>query len=155
MSRTLWILLLAISASVAQSETPDPPKSKPAPLDWNQTALSPRSRALEVAAEGKSQGYAMRDGFWSGTLVKGQPVVLAVQLFAWNDYRFTAAHLEPGSQIRLSIFDRWGNASGGQESTGETSATADFSAVRSDRYYIQLELTEGDKVGASMVYSYK
>jgi hypothetical protein len=155
MRHTLWILFLAFAIGPASAQQPEPPQTKPAPLDWNQAALSPRSHALEVAAEGKSQGYAMRDGFWSGTLEKGQPVVLAVHLFAWNDYRFTAAHLEPGSRIRLSIFDRWGNAAGGQESTGETSATADFSAVRSDRYYIQLELTEGDKAQASMVYSYK
>lgn len=155
MSRPLWILFLAFAIGSASAQQPETPQTKPAPLDWNQAAASPRSRALEAAAEGKSQGYALRDGFWSGTLEKGQPVVIAVHLFAWNDYWFTAAHLEPGSRIRLSIFDRWGNAAGGHESAGETSATAVFSAVRSDRYYIQLELTEGDKAGTCMVYSYK
>lgn len=155
MRRKLSILSLALALSPAGAQQQEPAQSKPAPLNWNQAAASPRSRALEVAADGKSQGYALRDGFWSGTLEKGKPVVLGVHLFAWNDYWFSAAHLEPGARIRLAIFDRWGNAAGGVESSGENSATAGISAVRSDRYYIRLELTEGDKAGACMVYSYK
>jgi hypothetical protein len=108
-----------------------------------------------LAADSKSHGYALRDGFWSGTLEKDQPVVIAVQLFAWNDYSFSAAHLDPGSRIRISIFDRWGYKVGSDGSADETSATAGISAVRSDRYFIRLELTEGDKAATCMVYSYK
>lgn len=155
MKPALAIFLFVLAWVAAHAQQPDAPQSKPAPLDWNQAAESPRSRALEVAADGKAQGYTLRDGFWSGSLEKGKPIVIAVHLFAWNDYWFSAATLAPGSRIRLSIFDRWGNAAGGEESSGETSATAGISAARSDRYHIRLELTEGDKAEACMVYSYK
>lgn len=155
MRRALFILHLALALGFASAQEPMPAQSKPAPLDWNPSGSSPRSRALELAAEGKSQGYALRDGFWSGTLKMDQPVVLAVQLFAWNDYSFFAAHVDPGSRLRVSIFDRWGYKVGSNESIDETSAKAGISAVRSDRYYIQLELTEGDKAETCMVYSYK
>ena len=155
MKSIFLILLLGLAWEAASANEQEPPRSKPAPLDWNQTAESARSRALQIAADGKSQGYALRDGFWSGTLEKGKTIVIPVHLFAWNDYTFSAATLDPGSQIRLAIFDRWGNAAGGEASTGESSAHAWISAVRSDRFYIRLELTEGDKTEACMVYSYK
>jgi hypothetical protein len=152
---TLLILSLVLAWGAAFAEQQEVLQSKPAPLDWNQAAESPRSRALKIATEGKSQGYALRDGFWSGTLEKGKPILIAVHLFAWNDYSFSAATVAPGSRIRLSVFDRWGNAAGREESTGETSASAGISAVRSDRFYIRLELTEGDKAETCVVYSYK
>lgn len=148
-------LLFSLALALGSASAQEPAQSKPAPLDWNPAGSSPRSRALELAADGKSQGYALRDGFWSGTLEMDRPVVLAVQLFAWNDYLFSAAHTDPGSRIRVSIFDRWGYQAGSNESINETSATARISAVRSDRYYIRLELTEGDKAEACVVYSYK
>jgi hypothetical protein len=151
----LFILSLSLALRSASAQEPVPAQSKPAPLDWNPAESSPRSRALELAAEGKSQGYALRDGFWFGTLEKDQPVVLAVQLFAWNDYSFSAAHLDPGSRLLVTIFDRWGYKVGSNESIDGTSAKAGISAVRSDRYYIRLELTEGDKAETCMVYSYK
>lgn len=155
MRRVLFILCLALALGSASAQETAPAQSKPAPLDWNPAGSSPRGRALELAAEGKSQGYALRDGFWSGTLEMDRPVVLAVQLFAWNDYSFYAAHTHPGSRIRVSIFDRWGYQVGSNDSANENSATAGISAVRSDRYYLRLELAEGDKAEACMVYSYK
>ena len=155
MKTTLRILSLFLAWDAAFAEQQEVLQSKPAPLDWNQTVESPRKRALQLAADGKSQGYALRDGFWSGTLEKGKPVVIAVHLFAWNDYLFSAATVAPGSRLRLSIFDRWGNTAGGEDSMSESCASAWISAIRSDRFYLRLELTEGDKAEASVVYSYK
>lgn len=155
MKSIFLILLLGLAWEAASANEQEPPRSKPAPLDWNQTAESARSRALQIAANGKSQGYALRDGFWSGTLEKGHAVVIPVHLFAWNNYSFSAASLDSTSRIRLAIFDRWGNAAGGEALAGEASANAWISAVRSDRFYLRLELTEGDKTEACVVYSYK
>ena len=155
MKSIFLILLLGLARVAASANEQEPPRSKPAPLDWNQTAESARSRALQIAANGKSQGYALRDGFWSGTLEKGHAVVIPVHLFAWNNYSFSAASLDSTSRIRLAIFDRWGNAAGGEALAGEASANAWISAVRSDRFYLRLELTEGDKTEACVVYSYK
>ncbi|MFM8364085.1 MAG: hypothetical protein ACKOAS_02935 [Verrucomicrobiota bacterium] len=144
-----------LAALVLVSANAEEPTSKPAPLDWNQAASSPRGRALEVAADQKSLGYHLRDGFWSGDLQKEHPVIIAVHLFAGNDYWFTAANLNPGTRLKISIFDRWGNAAGGRESEGQGEATAGISPVRSGRYYVRLAMTEGDKAETCMVYSYK
>jgi hypothetical protein len=146
------ILFLALLGGLAIAEEP---KTKPAPLDWNQADDSPRSLALEVASDRKALGYHLRDGFWSGPLEKGQPVIIAVHLFAGNDYWFSAANRDPGSRLKISIFDRWGNAAGGRESEDQGRATAGITAIRSGRYFVRLEMTEGDKAETCMVYSYK
>lgn len=152
MKPALLPLLAFLVLAVAHAEEPT---SKPAPLDWNQAVESPRGRALEVASDRKALGYHLRDGFWSGTLEKGKPVVVAVHLFAGNDYWFSAANLDPRTRLKISLFDRWGNAAGGRESEGDARATAGISAVRSGRYFVRLEMTEGDKAETCMVYSYK
>lgn len=155
MMRTLVILYTAATLGLAAAQQPPPPQTKPAPLDGNPSANSPRTRALEVAANSRSQGHILRDGFWRGVLEKNKPVVIAVHLFAKNKYSFHAAHLAPGTMVRLSIFDPQGNSLGGEELGGENSATAGITAENSGRYYLRLELTEGDKADACMVYSYK
>jgi hypothetical protein len=149
------VCLAAARAEEASAETPAEAKTKPAPLDWNQEIASPRSRALEIAADRKALGYHLRDGFWSGTLEKNQPVLIAVHLFAGNDYWFSAANLDSDTRLTISLFDRWGNPAGGPESEGQGQAAAGISAIRSGPHFIRLEMTEGDKARTCMVYSYK
>lgn len=155
MKRTMVILSLAAILAPATAEEPRAPQTKPAPLDANPSTNTPRTRALEVAAANRNQGHALRDGFWRGVLEKNKPVTIAVHLFAKNNYSFHAAHLAPGTMIRLAIFDPQGNSMGGEELAGENSATAGVSPTRSGRYYVRLELTKGDKADTCMVYSYK
>ena len=124
-------------------------------LDWNSHDKSPRALALELAAGNEGEGFQVHDGFWSGTLWKGDPVLLEVFLFAGNDYRFSAANLEPFSQLRVSIFDSWGYPAGQEYSGGSSCTTAGISVFRSGRYFIRLVMSEGDKADTCMVYSYK
>ncbi len=152
MKRALLLLLASCPLSTAD---PGASISQPAPLDWNRAVASPRGRALELAADRQSLGYHLRDGFWSGTLEKDRPVLVAVHLFAGNDYWFTAANLDPDTRLKISLFDRHGDSVGGGSSEGGGQATAGVSAVRSGRYYVRLEMTEGDKAETCMVYSYK
>ncbi len=152
---TCALLISFLAAGIAFAQQAEPPQTKPAPLDWNTASTSSRSRALEVSSENKALGFTRRDGFWSGTLEKNKPVLIALHLFMRNNYSFSAANLTPGSRIRLSIFDHLGNPTSSEESVDETSATAGISPTQSDRYYIRLELTEGDKAETCVVYSYK
>jgi hypothetical protein len=152
MKRALLFLAVAVSAALADSEEP---KTQPAPLDWNAADDSPRSRALDVASDRKALGYHLRDGFWSGPVEKGRPVVVAVHLFAGNSYWFSAANRDPDTRLKISLFDRWGYAAGGPGSEGQGRATAGITAARSGRYFVRLEMTEGDKAETCMVYSYK
>jgi len=154
MIRRFFIFAIAglLSARAAE-EVPSP--SGASPLAWNAIDHSPRSLALELARGNGSEGYQVHDGFWSGTLAKGDPMLLEVYLFAGNDYRFSAANLDAYSQVSLSIFDSWGYPAG-QEFTGNSScATAGISVYRSGRYFIRLIMREGDNADICMIYSYK
>jgi hypothetical protein len=125
------------------------------PLDWNSPGKSPRGLALELAAGNAGEGYQVHDGFWSGTLSSGVPVLIEVYLFAGNDYRFSAANLDAFSQLKLSIFDQWGYPAGTEYSGNSSCSTAGITVIRSGRYYIRLVMTESDNTDTCMVYSYK
>jgi len=149
----LLFFLLALAVSDAQQEGGGLANSSP--LDWNSPDKSPRSLALELAAGNAGEGYQIHDGFWSGTLSKGVPMLIEVHLFAGNDYRFSSANLDPYSQLKVSIFDAWGYPAGQEYSGNASCATAGISVIRSGSYFIRLIMTEGDKVDTCMVYSYK
>jgi hypothetical protein len=55
----------------------------------------------------------------------------------------------------MSFFDPQGNPAAAEEIDGANSVTAGLSAMRSGRYYLRLDLTEGDKAETCVVYSYK
>jgi hypothetical protein len=130
-------------------------KSKPSPLNWNQTDQSSRSRAIALAGDFSGQGYHVRDGYWSGTVEKGKPVVIAINLFCGNDYWFSAASPNPSARLKVSIFDCQGRPAVSETYQEESRAAASITAARTGRYFVALDMTEGDKSDACMVYSYK
>lgn len=132
-----------------------PGKSQPSPIDWNASAGSPRSRAIENAGAGGGTGYIARDGYWLGTLEKQKPVLVAVNLFAGNAYLFSAAALDPSVRLRVSVFDGDGLPAGSESVPESPGATASVTPVRNGRYFVRLLMTEGDKAETCMVYFYK
>jgi len=150
----LLLLLFAVPGALL-AQTPGTTKSKPSPLEWNTSDHSPRSRALELAGGFSGDGYKVRDGFWSGSLEKGTPVLIEVNLFAGNDYWFSAANLDPSTRLKVSIFDVHGNPVGSQAFDEASRAAAGISVWQSGRYFIRVAMTEGDKADTCMVYSYK
>jgi hypothetical protein len=154
----VWPLVFVISMSgmaCANAQENKPSLASSSPLAWNAHDKSPRSLALELASGNEGEGYQVHDGFWSGALAAGESVLLEVYLFAGNDYRFSAANLDPLSQLRLSIFDNSGYPVGQEFPGGPSSSTAGISVFRSGRYFIRLAMSEGDKADTCMVYSYK
>ena len=155
MKRILPLLFFLLALAVSDAQQEEGGLANSSPLDWNSPDKSPRSLALELAAGNAGEGYQIHDGFWSGTLSKGVPMLIEVHLFSGNDYRFSSANLDPYSQLRVSIFDAWGCPAGQEYSGNASCATAGISVIRSGRYFIRLVMTEGDNVATGMVYSYK
>ena len=147
-SLALAALLLGSSLLVAND-------SKPSPIDWNETPTCPRSRALENIRPFRSEGYHVRDGYWTGVLKRGEPLILDLHLFSGNDYWFSAANCDESTILQLSLFDSKGNPAGSAPVAEAGRATSAISVVRSGRYFLRLEMTTGDKAETSMVYSYK
>jgi len=117
--------------------------------------ITPRSRALELAGAFANEGYKIRDGFWSGSLEPGKPLVLQVNLFSGNEYWFSAATLAPAGMLRIGVFDENGLPVQGEDFQDGGTAAAGVIAGASGKYFVRLELAGGDKAEFCLVYSYK
>lgn len=146
----------------APAATPSPsPAASPAP----ETDVSARSKALELAGAFSNDGYKIRDGYLSGELEPNRPQFLEVNLFAGNEYWFSAAATPPARKIGIGVFDGKGkpvdfqiyeNTSQGEFGQQRGSvAAAGFVPEVSGRYFIKVVLLEGEKSQFCLLYSYK
>lgn len=141
--KTLGLLFLSLAVLSAQ-ETMDPRERSTA-----------RSKVLELAGAFANDGYKVRDGFWSGVLEPGKPQILEVNLFAGNAYWFSAAALAPARKLSVTLFDENGRSVTGEIFQDGSTAAVGLLPDASGRYFVRLELVEGDKADFCLVYSYK
>jgi hypothetical protein len=141
--KTLGILFLSVSLLSAQ-EAPDTREHGNA-----------RSKVLELAGAFSNDGYKIRDGYWSGVLETGKPQILEVNLFAGNAYWFSVAALSPARKLSVTLFDENGHPVQGEAFHEGSTAAAGLVPDASGRYFVRLELVEGDKADFCLVYSYK
>jgi hypothetical protein len=141
--KTLGLLFLSLAVLSAQ-EAPETRERSTA-----------RSRALELAGAFANDGYKIRDGYWSGVLEPGKPQILQVNLFAGNAYWFSAAALAPARKLSVTLFDENGRPVTGELFQDGSTAAAGLLPDASGRYFVRLELVEGEKADFCLVYSYK
>ncbi|MEI8311041.1 MAG: hypothetical protein WCH98_09820 [Verrucomicrobiota bacterium] len=141
--KTLGILLLSASILCAQEAQDSRERS------------TARSKVLELASAFANDGFKIRDGYWSGVLEPGKPQILAVNLFAGNAYWFSAAALAPAKKLSVALFDENGRPVDGKVYQEGATAAAGVLPDASGRYFVRLELVEGDKADFCLVYSYK
>jgi hypothetical protein len=144
MIRHLCLLTLAAALTVHAEETP------PAETD-----VSARSKALELAGAFSNDGYKIRDGFWAGEIEPDRPQFLEVNLFAGNEYWFSAAATPPARKIAVAVFDESGQPVDFQVYEDGPVAAAGFAPEGSGRYFVKLSSVEGEKSQFCLLYSYK
>jgi len=142
----LFFLLLPLCAAMAQ-ETPVAEEVLP--------DISARSLALELAGAFTNDGYRLRDGFWPGEIEPGRPRYLEVNLFAGNEYWFCAAATPPARKLSVSVFDAAGKRVEFQSYGDGASAAAGFEPDISGKYFLKLDLLEGEKSPFCLIYAYK
>ncbi len=150
--RTAFLLPLLLAATLVQAQDAPTPTPKPSPGE--DSALS-RSKALDLAGAFANDGYKVRDGFWSGTLEKGKPQFLEVNLFAGNEYWFSAAAAGAARKITVSVFDTNGQPIDSETYEDGPSAAAGLIPETSGPRILRVLLTEGEKADFTLVYSYK
>ena len=97
MSLRLSILLMCIvmsGASFAQSET--------------DRDVNARKLALEVAGAFTNDGFKMRDGHWCGALKPHDLALIAVNLYAGNQYWFSVGAIDPARKVAVNVYDETG-----------------------------------------------
>ena len=148
MTRYFCLLTLVAAATVhAEGDAPQAAQ--------NETDLSARSKALELAGAFSNDGYKIRDGYWSGEIETDRPQFLEVNLFAGNECWFAAAATPPARKIAVAVFDEKGKPVDFQTYEDGPVAAAGFAPEVSGRYFVKLTALEGGKSQFCLLYSYK
>ena len=70
--------------------------------------VAARAVALELAGAFSNDGFKLRDGHWAGTLAPNESKVIAVNLYAGNEYWFSAGATESAKKLAIDVFDESG-----------------------------------------------
>jgi hypothetical protein len=114
-----------------------------------------RKVALDLAGAFANDGFKVRDGHWTGAVKKGDRAVVAVNLYAGNQYWFSVAGAEKGAKFALDLFDENGQPVTTDDFSEEAKAAAGFSPTISGQYFVAIAAPEADTGALCLVYSYK
>src|SRR5205814_2031957 len=117
--------------------------------------VAARKAALDLAGAFSNEGFKMRDGHWSGTIKPKDHALIAVNLYAGNQYWFSVGATEPAKKISVNVYDETGKLVQTESYNEGGKAAAGFSPTSSGQYYVLVDLVEGDASSVCLVYSYK
>lgn len=110
---------------------------------------------LDLAGAFSNEGFKMRDGHWTGELKKKENALVAVNLYAGNQYWFSVGAVEPAKKIEVAVYDETGKRVTTEDYSDGEKAAAGFSPTSSGQYYVSVGLLEGSESTFCLVYSYK
>jgi hypothetical protein len=114
-----------------------------------------RKDALDVAAAFSNEGFKVRDGHSCGTVKPHEHSLVAVNLYAGNQYWFSAGATDPAKKVAVSVYDETGKQVTTESYDNGDKAAAGFSPVSSGQYFVSVDLMEGEASSFCLVYSYK
>jgi len=114
-----------------------------------------RKDALDLAAAFSNDGFKIRDGHWCGVVKPRDHFLVAVNLYAGNQYWFSASATEPAKKIAVSVYDETGKQMTTEGYDNGERTAAGFSPQSSGQYFVSVDLLEGDQSSFCLVYSYK
>jgi hypothetical protein len=143
MKRCLRFLLLifALSASVLRADT--------------DAEVSARKDALELAGAFGNDGFKIRDGHSCGVLKARDHALVAVNLYAGNQYWFSVGTAEPLKKVGVSLYDETGKQMTTENFSNEDKAAAGFAPENSGQYFVSVDSVEDQEGSFCLVYSYK
>src|SRR5436309_12950490 len=111
--------------------------------------------ALDVAAAFSNDGFKIRDGHWCGIVKPHDHSLVAVNLYAGNQYWFSAGATEPAKKIAVSVYNETGKQVTTEGYNAGEKAAAGFSPTNSGQYFVSIDLVEGQAGRLCLIYSYK
>jgi hypothetical protein len=114
-----------------------------------------RKSALDLAGAFANDGFKTRDGHWCGTVKPHDHALVAVNLYAGNQYWFSAGTAEPSTKIAVSLFDETGKQVPTETYNAREEAAAGFAPANSGQYFVSVDLIEGGEGTFCLIYSYK
>ena len=117
--------------------------------------VNARKNALDVAGAFTNDGFKLRDGHWCGTLKAQDHALIAVNLYAGNQYWFAVGAADPAKKIAVNIYDETGRLLITEHYEGGDRAAAGFSPNDSGQYFVSVDLVDGGSSSFCLIYSYK
>jgi hypothetical protein len=117
--------------------------------------IDARRNALDVAGAFTNDGFRLRDGHWCGTLKPVDRSLIAVNLFAGNQYWFSVGTTDPAKKIAVNVYDESGRLLSTEHYDGGDRAAAGYSPSDSGQYFVSIDLLDGNTSSFCLIYSYK
>ena len=117
--------------------------------------VNARKNAFDVAGAFTNDGFKLRDGHWCGTLKPQDHALIAVNLYAGNQYWFAVGTTDPAKKIAVNVYDENGKLVRTEHYDGGDRAAAGFSPSDSGQYFVSVDLVEGGSSSFCLIYSYK
>jgi hypothetical protein len=114
-----------------------------------------RKDALELAGAFTNDGFNIRDGHWCGVLKPHEHALVALNLYAGNQYWFSVGTIEPIKKAAITGFDESGKQVTTESYSNEEKTAAGFAPGNSGQYFVAIDLAEGQEGSFCLVYSYK
>jgi hypothetical protein len=127
----------------------------PLPAAESNNEVQARNIALDLAGAFSNDGFKIRDGHWAGAIKQGDQAVLAVNLYAGNQYWFSVGAEETAKKFTVQVFDENGKAVPTENYEDAAKAAAGFSPTISGQYFVSIKPLEGEASSYCLVYSYK
>ncbi|MEP7016107.1 MAG: hypothetical protein ABI925_11760 [Verrucomicrobiota bacterium] len=119
------------------------------------TEVEARKVALDLAGAFSNDGFKIRDGHWCGTIKPHDHALVAVNLYAGNQYWFTVGATDLAKKITVTVYDEAGKQVVTESYNSGEKASAGFTPVSSGQYYVSIDLLDGQESSFCLVYSYK
>ncbi|PYM06628.1 MAG: hypothetical protein DMF15_12625 [Verrucomicrobia bacterium] len=143
MKRRLFLAMMFVLAGVATS------------LADTDAEVNARKNALDVAGAFTNDGFKLRDGHWCGILKAQDHALIAVNLYAGNQYWFAVGATDPAKKIAVNLYEETGKLLKTEHYQGGDRAAAGFSPTDSGQYFVSIDLVEGESSSFCLIYSYK
>ena len=143
MKRRVALLLAVVLAAVV---------SLPAQTDEEVEA---HRHVLDLTGAFSNDGFKLRDGHWAGQIKPAERAVIAVNLYAGNEYWFSAAANAKAKKISVDLYDEGGKPLTTEVYNEGERASAGYSPTSSGQYFVAVSLLEGEPTTFCVVYSYK
>ncbi|MDQ6911376.1 MAG: hypothetical protein M3128_00690 [Verrucomicrobiota bacterium] len=114
-----------------------------------------RKVALDLAGAFSNDGFKLRDGHWSGRIKNGEQALVAVNLYAGNQYWFSVGASPTAKKFTVQLFDESGKPLTAESYEDEEKAAAGFAPTISGQYFVAITPADGEASTYCLVYSYK
>jgi hypothetical protein len=137
-----FLLIFALSVSVVLRADTD-------------AEVNARKDALELAGAFTNDGFKIRDGYSCGVLKAHDHALIAVNLYAGNQYWFSVGTTEPLKKVAVSLYDETGKQLTTENISNGDKAAAGFAPENSGQYFVSVDSVEDQEGTFCLVYSYK